>query len=390
VNAVPTALPASNAPDVRTYAPEFAVFVGGTEIAESIKEDILSVKIDMDLDNLDHFDLVVSNWDDRAIDYKYSDKKIFDVDTPVTVQLGYAGHLVTVMHGFVEALAPKFPEGESPTLTLSGASSLKKLRGRRPGPNDQKLYENLADWEIAHRIARRNDLDAVVTQQGEKNEVLWQRDLDDAQFLMERARKIDFDVYVQYDEGSRRDVLHFEKPHDLRDSTRSRIFTFDYAVGPPPQGAQLPDRHLREFTPKLNTTRQVGSITVRGWDPQRKEAITATATRQSLPGSAGPGKSGVDFAGPKADEVLDTPVASQREAQSLADARLRERAYDFLTGDGRVVGLPELRPGVNVQLRGLGVRFSGTYYVKTVSHQLGAAGYSTSFGVRRVFDGGLE
>jgi phage protein D len=55
-----------------------------------------------------------------------------------------------------------------------------------------------------------------------------------------------------------------------------------------------------------------------------------------------------------------------------------------------VIGIPELRPGDNVKLLGLGQRFSGDYYVKKVQHTLGNGGYHTEFDVRRVFDGGVK
>jgi uncharacterized protein len=83
-------------------------------------------------------------------------------------------------------------------------------------------------------------------------------------------------------------------------------------------------------------------------------------------------------------------VTSKEEAQKLAQSLLLDKAYQFITGTGKVIGLPDLRPGDNVELLGLGQRFSGDYYVKTVSHSLGADGFTTTFGVRRVYDGGTK
>jgi phage protein D len=88
--------------------------------------------------------------------------------------------------------------------------------------------------------------------------------------------------------------------------------------------------------------------------------------------------------------VVDAPVASDEEARELAVSLLRERAYEFVTATGRVAGLPELRPGDNLEIFGLGVRFSGTYYVKRVEHTLGGSGFFTTFTGRRIFQGGEE
>ena len=72
----------------------------------------------------------------------------------------------------------------------------------------------------------------------------------------------------------------------------------------------------------------------------------------------------------------------------LAKSLLRERAYEFITATGKVAGLPELRPGDNLEMFGLGRRFSGSYYVKRVEHSLGSSGFFTEFTARRIFDGG--
>jgi uncharacterized protein len=82
-------------------------------------------------------------------------------------------------------------------------------------------------------------------------------------------------------------------------------------------------------------------------------------------------------------------VMSEEEARRLAEGRLADRAYEYLTGRGRVIGLPDLRPGVNLFLVGLGERFSGRYYVTKATHTLGNSGYTTEFEVRSA-NGGRE
>jgi phage protein D len=66
---------------------------------------------------------------------------------------------------------------------------------------------------------------------------------------------------------------------------------------------------------------------------------------------------------------------------------LQERAYNFFTGTANVIGIADLEPGQNVELGGLGERFSGRYHVETVEHTLGEGGFLTSFSVRRIYDG---
>jgi phage protein D len=314
--------------------------------------------------------------------FKYSDTRTFDLGARVHVQLGYADRLRSMLRGQVTTLSPKFPESGQPTLDVTVLDGMIKLKDRKPAEGERKQYENVADWEIVQEIAQRNNMDVVVTEVGETHPVVVQKNQSDAAFVMERAKRIDFDCFVLTDPDSGRDTLNFIRPTDARDDTRVRVYTFRWGAS------------LLSFSPTLTLARQVASVTVRGWDPGAKEAIVYKATAADLPGAAqGGGTSGPQAAdqtmGGKEEVVIDAPVLTQEEAKELAISLLCERAYEFVTGTGRVIGIPDLRPGDNVELEGLGRRFSGRYYVKRVEHALGGSGFTTQFDGRRVYDGGV-
>ena len=54
-----------------------------------------------------------------------------------------------------------------------------------------------------------------------------------------------------------------------------------------------------------------------------------------------------------------------------------------MTATGTCVGLPDLRTGQRVRIKGVGSRFSGTYFVTETTHTIGDQGYSTNFTARR-------
>jgi phage protein D len=369
----------SGLPNVDYYAPDFKVEVEGQELDASTKGDVLSVKVTLDLDDLDSFEVDINNWDDRKFDFKYSDKKTFDPGNVVHLKLGYADNLTLMVSGQITTLTPRFPESGPPTLHVAGLDKMVLLRDRKPQGSDKRQWLNMADWEIVQEIAKRNQLRFEPTKEGEKHPIVVQKNQDDAQFVMERARRIDFDCYIFTDPDSKESTLRFKKPSDARDSTKTRVYTFEWG------------KSLIQFNPVLTTSRQVSKVTVRGWDPAQKKAIIGTADQNDLPGTR-TGESGPEVAknrfGDKQEMVVDEPVTSQEEADKLARAHLLDRAYEYITGDGKVIGLPDLRPGDNVKLDGIGKRFSGEYYVKQVVHSLSASGFFTEFKVRRVFDGG--
>ncbi len=364
------------------YAPNYRIEVEGQELDPESKGDLLEVKVTMDLENMTHFDLTVNNWDDKAVSFKYSDTSTFDVGNRVHVHMGYAGDLRSMVQGIITSLTPRFPESGPPTMAVGGEDSMVKLKERKPKEGEQKKFVNKADWEIAQEIATRNGLKTKVTKEGEKHDIVVQKNQDDATFLMERAKRIDFDCFIEVDAQSGLDTLHFTKPADKRDASKAQVYVFEWG------------KTLINFNPTLSLNRQVGKVTVKGWDPKTKAVIKYTAGPGDLPGGGGGGENGPQAIQTRLqdreDIVVDQPVTSQQEARDLAQSLLRERAYSYITGTGQVIGLPELRPGQNVELKGLGKRFSGTYYVTKVEHTLGSSGFQTSFTVRNFSDGGKK
>jgi uncharacterized protein len=372
----------SGLPPTSYYAPNYRIEVEGRELDPESRGDVLEVKVTLDKDNLSSFELSINNWDDRRLDFKYSDTQIFELGKRVDVQLGYADRLRSMVRGQITTLTPRFPESGSPTIGVSGQDSMVRLRDRKPDAGESRKYVDRTDAQIAQEVARRNKLRSRVTAGGPPHELVVQKNQDDAQFLMERAARIDYDCYIEQDPQTGEDTLVFVQPTDARDSRPSRVYVLEWG------------KSLMSYSPQLTVARQVARVTVRGWDPRAKEAIVYTATPADLPGSAGAGTSGPatvqQALGDKQDLLVDAPVTNGQEARELAISILRERAYAFNTGTGRIIGMPDLRPGNNVELLGLGRRFSGLYYVTKVEHTLGSGGYTTTFDVRRPFDGGTQ
>lgn len=367
--------------DYEFYAPEFQVKIDGEVLDPTTKGDILQVEVTMDLDNMTGFDLTMNNWDDAAFDFKYTNTgSQVELCGLVEIQMGYADKLLPMVEGRITSISPRFPESGPPTVAVAGLDGLVVLSHRRPGEGEAKSYRNLTDGDIAMRIAERNQLRCEADTDGPQHELVVQGDQDDASFLLERAKRIDYDVFVRTDPESGESILHFVKPTDGRDGRPIQVYELVWGES------------LITFTPTITAAQQVSSVTVRGWDPRAKQVIEATATAADLVAAGGTGTSGpeaADCLGPGRQEItIDLPVTSQQEADERAKALLRDRAYEFITGTGRVIGLPDLRPGDNLSLVRLGDRFSGTYYVTKVGHTLGGSGYLTSFDVRRTHEEG--
>ena len=54
-----------------------------------------------------------------------------------------------------------------------------------------------------------------------------------------------------------------------------------------------------------------------------------------------------------------------------------------MTAAVTTVGLPDLRAGRRVVIKGVGAHFSGTYFVTDSTHTINEQGYTTQFNARR-------
>src|ERR1700756_635932 len=130
----------SGLPSTDYYAPDYKIVVGNQELDPDSKGDVLDLKVTMDLNNLTHFDLTVNNWDDKNLTFKYSYTTTFDLGNEVNIQMGYAGKLLTMFHGLITSLTPRFPESGPPTLVVGGQDKRVRLVDRIPKDGETKKF----------------------------------------------------------------------------------------------------------------------------------------------------------------------------------------------------------------------------------------------------------
>ena len=356
------------------YVPYFQVKLDGRPQGQKVIGDILQVSYKDNIKELDSFEININNWDAETRAFKYSDDTLFDPGKELELWMGYYGQdkLRLMIRGQITALRPMFPAGGGPTLAISGLNILHKLRTEQRST----AYEKMTDTQVARDIASRLGLDFEGNPSPDEKpyDYLLQDNQYDIIFLMERARRIGYTLYVK-EKGqngqSQKPVLVFGLSTDVRRPT------YELRYG----------RSLIDFKPDLTTANQVGEVTVRAWDRINKTKIEVTATRADIKvkgvGQAG-GQAAIEQSFKQRREVIATkPVESQDEARTLAVRTLEENAKDMVKATGSVVGLPDLRAGSVVMIEGTGKRFSGRYFITATTHAIGDSGYTTQFECRR-------
>lgn len=366
------------------YAPEISIRVERQEVP---LRDVIELRVTLQRDEVGGFSMVLANpWlleDDgpgKAGAFRHSDLRELDVFKAVEIKMGYASgkRVEPIFVGEIITLAPSFPSSGLPTLQITGTDLLGRLRRAKPEAGTKKSWEDKTDGEIAEQIAQRYHLPLAEgsRKDGPNRPITNQRDQDDLKFLLGLAKRNDYEAVIVLEGG--KPALYFGSPRDRRGaaSTTERVLTWGQS--------------LISFTPRLTVGRQVSQVTVRGWDPRKKEAIEYTAKVADLKAPGG-GKTGAELleqkAGAKTERIVDGVVQNLADAKALAIQLLADTANQFLTGSGETIGDPAIRPETIVDLRGLGQRYNGPYKVIKADHVFGANGYTTSFDVERIREG---
>lgn len=356
--------------DTASFAPTVAFALDEIPAPPDVARCVSSINVIAEPTALDHATLVVANAYPEMRFTHGVDAGLFREGAGLVVRGGYRDALSTLFDGEITGITPSFPATGVPTLTVEAQNRLHRLTS----PFRTYPFQQMTDSAIAEAIASRNQLAPLAIQTTVVHETLNQFHQDDLAFLGARAQAIGYEVVV---EGT---TLNFRPKADAS-TPEFRLVWGDAQLATQP--ASYP---LQSFEPRLNARGPVTSVQVRGQDPASRQLIIGTAQAGSEDVQGGSGETGTEITAQAFGDdqlvIVDRPILSQEEADTTARAIFNDRALDLVQATGTTVGLPSMRPDAVVEVAGVGLRFSGNYYLVRVTHTLGPSGYTTSFTAR--------
>jgi len=336
---------------------QIAIKVNGTDLTKDTMKDLFDVEVETSL-------YLPSMFTMRFYDDKVTliDGSTFKEGYPVEISTQAAGSTTytTIFKGEITAIEPEFNPDSTAILVVRGYDRSHRLhRGTK-----SKVYVQVTDSDIVTQIANAAGLTPTVDATTEVYKHVFQFGVSDWAFIHERARKNGFEVLVDDK------TLYFRKA-----STTDGAVTLAW------------NDALVRFQPRFSLAKQVGKVTVKGWDPKTKAAIVGQASSSSsspTTGLSGWGGSLAQSAFTAAELIeVRQPVGTQGEATKMAQAILDEINAGFLQADGTSDGNPSLKPGAKVTIQDVGTKFSGSYIVTTARHIYDTReGYMTHFTVQ--------
>lgn len=348
------------------YVPLFNISIDGKKLEYEIAKDIINVTYEDKLNAADIFSFTL--WVRREQpEYFHSNKltridsELFDEGGGVEIKIGYSNDLHTMVVGEITALEPVFSQDGIATLTIRGQSRYHRLRRERK----RRPFLDMSDSQIAAQIAIEMNLTPDIDYTDEIYSYVYQNNQSNIHFLKHRAARINYEVWVTDR------TLHFKKSG----SGQRKLYVLEWG------------KTLRSFSPRLNALNQLSKVIVKGYNLQEEELIGIAKNGDEITkmGGTRTGAQAVEDAyGSEAEfAIVDRPVRSQHEAEEMAKAKYNKTTMDYITGSGTCIGTPEVRTGRVIELKGIGRRFSGLYYITSSKHTINDTGYLTKFEVKR-------
>ncbi len=326
------------------YAPRYLVTVGGTEFYE-YSGVLTDVVVDTTVEGADHFSFrLIYPFDHEHGEFDGLDWKTFKPGTKVEIEMGYGnGSTETVFVGEIGVVEPTFPETGPPSVQVSGFGPLQKLM---QGANANS-WEEKTIGDIVKKVASPAFNKVTVSDAKTKLDRVFQHEQSDYEFIVDLAEKFGFECFGTVGEFQFR-------PRKGGKSAPDPVASLFY-------GESLESIQLRS-----DSTRTLSEVTIRYWDPVKKEEIV--------------GKSAADS---DADSTLvyRVPVKSKKEATALAEAKAASVDSPHVEGTCESFGIPEIVAGRVVKIDGIGSEFANNYYVTDATHRMTEAGYRMTFSI---------
>lgn len=365
---------------IDTYAPLFIVEIGGSKISENISSHIEAFSYEENEKKMDELNITISKGD-----LAFVDNSQLQEGKEIKVRWGYTGNLSEIRTCTIKEINYSFGEDGVIRIEITAYDKRHRLTGRAPRTcyKDKKISEIVKDIADKHNLTPKIELDDDFVydflSQGTKNDLI---------FLKELAEDSGCSVWVVNDE------LHF-KPNKVYEP----VYTFSYN--------DSKEALLQSFriTSKAESGKAAGRLTESaGIEPMSKKEFRQGASQGNSSSSGTFQNSGVvlvalgDKSVPekregnetplstKHDEsgkVIASPVHKEAHAKHVTKGKVRTSAMKSIEAEAVTIGLPYLKARESISIQNIGKKFSGSWRISSVKHEISKSGYFCRLSLKR-------
>lgn len=321
---------------------------------------LLAMRMDEAEGGMSRLDLRFSNLastTDGSAEIAFADDADVHLGAAISVYAGDAEAPQEIFRGRITSQELVYTVGDAPQMQLLAEDALQSARLARRS----KVYSDQSPADVVRSVAQVLGLTPTVNGLDAPTGTWAQIGESDLAFLRRLLARFDADLQIVGDE--------------LQVSPRGEVRRGDLELAMFSQLARV--RVCADLAD------QVSKMTCAGWNPVDGAAVNAEVSQATHAGP-GEGRSGAEMLrealGERTEHIGHLALASDREAQAVAEAAFDGRARRFVRLEGVAEGNPGLRVGTHVSVTGITSQYENTYYITRASHLYDLVqGYRTEF-----------
>lgn len=377
------------APGLSVHDPRFEIDIADQQVGLGIQELVQSVEYESADGMADVAKVTLQNPDGVL-----TDLKLFQPGNEMSIRMGY-GSVEHVGRVVLIAASPNFPQDGMPTLQVTGYTKDHQMMDDEPEAGKKRIYQKPAEiGDILQQVASRHGFD-VNADGFEFGRTMTQKaGLSDYDLVVGLANMAGAAFWVEGDADGNW-ILNWRLPKD--DSTfpdlQESELTFRYGDGDLSTLFSFqPEFAIRDASTKLKVivrNPQTGKTFIEEFDedpskhPDAQAGGDPTEEVDGEPATGGAAK--LFFGNFSFDLVPNKKFKDEAQVRKWAAQWFRRNRENFVTAQGKLIGIPSLRARQVHNIEGVGRTFSGRYYFATVTHKFSdSEGYVCNFSARKV------
>lgn len=330
--------------------PTQQILIGGTAISSEYK--VASIDVSKVFNKVSYLRIAIYDGDAATADFVASNKDDFKPGKEIEVQAGYHSKNKTIFKGVIISHGLRIKKEKGHFLVIEARDKAVKMTAARKCA----YFYKMKDSEIIEQLAGDNGLEKDVEATDVKHDEMVQYHSSDWDFVVSRAEMNG--KLVLTDDNK----LVVKKPDTAAEASLKLEF-----------GATLMD-----FEADMDASSQYSAVKSHTWNYSEQALLESEGSNPKVTENGN--ITADDLAGVlKVKELgLRHPGKFlETEIKSWTDAQIVKNKLSRIRGRAKFQGYADIKPGMTVELKGVGERFNGKVFVSGVRHQINTANWTT-------------
>jgi Rhs element Vgr protein len=331
--------------------PAYKILLGGSEMNKEYK--VSTIEVVKVFNKVSHARVVLVDGDAAAEEFKVSSTEDLKPGVEIEIQVGYHSDFATIFKGIILCHSIRIRTGKSGSqLVIEARDKAVKLTTSRKSA----YFYKMSDSEIIEQLAGDAGVEKEVESTSQKHEEMVQFYSSPWDFILARA-EMNGQLVLPDD-----NKLIVKKP----DTNTATVLQLEHGAT------------IMELEADMNAETQVKAVKSSAWNYSDQEIVESEGSNPSIK------ENGNISAATLADVLAVEELAlkhsgkfEEAELKSWTDAQILRNKLARICGRVKLQGSALVKPGVMLELKGVGDRFNGNVFVSGVRQVLTMSNWTT-------------